>query len=106
MKKRKIVETPNHEWYKAKLSPMAAGIFTESFYPEAKQRTGTQYVFFATVPITPTKSKVIVSSRMEDSGFRILTPELASTFLIPSSKATKAEMFELNALSVSLDKNM
>lgn len=106
MKKRKTIETPNHEWYRAKLTPMAAGIFTDSFYPERKQRTGTQYVFFTSVPITPSTSKIIVSSRMDDSGFRILTPELANTFLIPSAKATKAERAELNALSASLEKNM
>lgn len=106
MKKRKIVQTPEHLWYKAKLSPMAAGIFTDSFYPEAKKNTGSQYVFFTSVPVTPRTSKVIVSSRMEETGFRIITTELASAFLIPGAKATKAEMAELNMLSTGLDKNM
>lgn len=89
-------------WYKAKLSPMAQGIFTDAFYPEAKRGTGSQYVFFTQIDVTPTTHKVVVASRMAESGIRLMTQELASKCLIPQNKATKAEMIKLDSLSSNL----
>ena len=93
-------------WYKAKLLPPAQGIFTESFYPEAKKRTGTQYVYFTQVDPTPSNSKVLVASRLAENSFRMLTLELAKHCLAPLDKATKTEMEQLNALSAHLEKNL
>jgi hypothetical protein len=92
----------NRLWYKARLTPMATGLFTEAFYPPAKRGTGAQYVFFTQIDITPSTHKVVVASRMAESGIRMMTQELASKCLIPSEKATKAEMEQLNELSTNL----
>jgi hypothetical protein len=92
----------NRLWYKARLTPMATGLFTEAFYPPAKRGTGAQYVFFTQIDITPSTHKVVVASRMAESGIRMMTQELASKCLIPSEKATKAEMDQLNELSTNL----
>lgn len=92
----------NRLWYKARLTPMATGLFTEAFYPTAKRGSGNQYVFFTQIDITPSTHKVVVASRMAESGIRMMTQELASKCLIPSEKATKAEMDKLNDLSISL----
>lgn len=89
-------------WYKAQLTPMADGLFTEAFYPPAKRGSGAQYVFFTQVDVTPSTHKVVVASRMAESGIRMMTQELASKCLIPSVKATKAEMEQLNELSSKL----
>jgi hypothetical protein len=93
---------PNRTWFKASLTPVALGLFTDAFYPDPKKRTGTQYVFFADEQITPTLKKVIVASKISESGLRILTQELAQRCLVPTSKATKAEMLQLNQLSAGL----
>lgn len=93
---------PTRLWYKAKLTPMATGIFTEGFYPEAKRGTGAQYVFFTQIDNTPLSQKVIVASRLTESGIRMMTHELASKCLIPSEKATIAEMKKLDQLSENL----
>ena len=89
-------------WYKAKLTPMASGLYTEAFYPEAKRGTGAQYVYFTQIDVTPTAKKVLVASRFAESGLRIMTQELAQKALIPSEKATRAEMDQLNDLSMNL----
>jgi len=81
---------------------MATGLFTEAFYPPAKRGTGAQYVFFTQIDVTPSTHKVVVASRMAESGIRMMTQELASKCLIPSEKATKAEMDQLNELSTNL----
>lgn len=98
--KRKQQELKS-EWYKATLTPMATGLFTDGFYPEAN-RNGVQYVFFTQIDVTPTTHKVIVASRLEESGIRMMTQELASKCLVPGKKATRAEMSKLNSLSSSL----
>jgi hypothetical protein len=89
-------------WYKATLTPMAQGIFTESFYPEAKKRTGNQYVFFTQADVTPAARKVIVASKFSEAGVRMMTQELALKCLIPVAKATKAEMQKLNQISTQV----
>jgi hypothetical protein len=92
----------NRLWYKARLTPMATGLYTDGFYPPAKRGTGNQYVFFTQIDTTPSTHKVVVASRMAESGIRIMTGELAQRCLIPSEKATKAEMDQLNELTVNL----
>ena len=89
-------------WYKATLTPVAQGIFTDAFYPEPKKRTGRQYVFFTQEDVTPSARKVIVASKMSDTGLRMMTQELAQQCLIPLSKATRAETTQLNELSGKL----
>ena len=90
------------QWYKAKLTPMANGLFTESFYPAAKRGTGAQYVFFTEIDVTPSSQKVVVASKMSESGLRMMTSALANACLIPGEKATKAEMATLNGLTKHL----
>lgn len=92
----------NRLWYKARLTPMATGLYTDAFYPPSKRGTGAQYVFFTQIDVTPTTRKVVVASRLSESGVRIMTAELAQRCLIPSEKATKAEMSTLNDLTVNL----
>lgn len=92
----------NRLWYKASLTPMATGLFTEAFYPPSKRGTGAQHVFFTQIDVTPSTHKIVVASRMAESGVRMMTQELASKCLIPSKKATKAEMAMLNELSSNL----
>lgn len=89
-------------WYKATLAPAAAALFTDSFYPTPKRGTGAQHVYFTQVDLTPTAQKVIVASKLEASGIRMMTKDLAQACLIPGSKATKAEMQTLNELSKNL----
>ncbi len=93
---------PNRTWYRAKLTPMATGLFTEAFYPPVKRGSGAQFVFFTQIDITPSTHKVVVASRLSESGIRMMTGELAQRCLIPSEKATKAEMLKLNELSANL----
>lgn len=93
---------PQRLWFRAKLTPMASGLFTESFYPEPKRGTGSQYVFFTQVDNTPTSSKVIVASKMNEGGLRMMTRDLAQACLVPGAKATKAEMATLNEISRNL----
>lgn len=93
-------------WYKAKLLPAAQNIFTEGFYPEPKQRTGAQVVYFTQVEASPTNQKILVASRFQENSFRMLTLELAQHCLEPSEKATRAEMQELDRLSQHLDRNL
>lgn len=81
---------------------MATGLYTEGFYPKAKRGTGAQFVFFTQIDVTSTTKKVVVASRLSESGVRIMTQELAQRCLIPSEKATKAEMATLNDLTVNL----
>lgn len=89
-------------WYKAKLTPMANGLYTDAFYPAPKRGSGAQYVFFTQVDVTPSAQKVVVASKMAESGVRVMTGELARACLIPGDKATKAEMIELNGLTKNL----
>ena len=89
-------------WYKATLTPMAQGLFTEAFYPDPKRGSGAQYVFFTQEDVTPAARKVIVASKMTENGVRMLTQELAQKCLIPSNKATRAEMTQLNTLTQHL----
>lgn len=89
-------------WYKAKLTPVAAGLFTDAFYPTPKRGTGAQYVYFTQIDTTPTAQKVIVASKMNEAGLRMMTRDLAEKCLIPGEKATKAEMLQLNELSKNL----
>lgn len=94
-------EIPNRLWYKATLTPVANGLFTESFYPEAK-RSGAQHVYFTQVDLTPTTHKIIVASKMSEAGLRMMTQDLAVKCLVPGAKATKAEMAQLNEISKNL----
>jgi len=100
MKREK--EITDRLWYKARLTPVAAGLFTEAFYPPAKRGSGAQYVFFTQVDTTPTSQKVVVASKMSEAGLRMMTRDLAQMCLIPGDKATKAEMSQLNELSKNL----
>lgn len=95
-------ETIERLWYKATLAPAAASIFTDSFYPEPKRGSGAQHVYFTQVDLTPNSQKVIVASKLESSGLRMMTKTLAQACLIPGAKATKAEMQTLNELSKNL----
>lgn len=88
-------------WYKAKLTPVASGLFTEGFYPPAN-RLGNRYVYFTQVDVTPSNSKVLMASRMHEAGLRMLTKTLAQACLIPTAKATPEESAELNTLSQTL----
>jgi hypothetical protein len=82
---------------------MAQGIFTDAFYPDPKRGSGAQYVFFTQEDVTPVQQKVIVASKLTESGLRMMTKELAQKCLLPTShKATKAEMVKLNSLSQNL----
>ena len=81
---------------------MAQGIFTDAFYPEPTKGAGNRYVFFTQEDVTPAARKVIVASKMAESGLRMMTQELAQSCLIPHSKATRAEMEKLNSLSSKL----
>lgn len=99
----KLIPKPvNRLWYKARLTPMATGLFTEAFYPPSKRGTGAQYVYFTQIDVTPSTHKIVVASRMAESGIRMMTQELAAKCLIPSEKASKAEMARLNDLSSNL----
>ena len=89
-------------WYKAKLTPAAQGLYTEAFYPTPKRGTGAQYVFFTQIDVTPTTHKVVVASRLAESGIRLMTQELATRCLIPVEKATQAEMLQLNELTATV----
>jgi len=100
------VNTTGRTWYKAKLLPAAQNIFTESFYPEAKKRTGAQYVYFTQVEASPTNQKVLVASRFAENSFRMLTLELAQYCLEPQEKATRNESKTLDSLCQHLDKNL
>jgi hypothetical protein len=93
-------------WYKAKLLPAAQSIFTEGFYPEAKQRTGSQYVYFTQAQASSTNQKVLIASRLAENSFRMLTLELARHCLEPQEKATRLEIEQLNSLSQHLEKNV
>jgi len=95
-------EIADRLWYKAKLTPIAASLFTDAFYPTPKRGTGAQYVFFSQVDVTPTASKVIIASKMSEAGLRMMTKDLAEKCLIPGDKATKAEMMTLNGLAKNL----
>jgi cysteinyl-tRNA synthetase len=83
-------------WYKAKLTPVADGLFTDAFYPEAN-RLGNRYVYFTQVNVTDNASKVIVASRAEENSVRMLTRELAQKMLLPVSKLSvkEAKAFDL-----------
>ena len=87
------------QWFKAKLAPPARGLFTASFYPTPKKRTGTQYVYFAEAENNIAHKKVILASAFDTSSLRIVTHSLAEKCLIPCAKASKAEMKILNELS-------
>jgi len=89
-------------WFKAKLSPVATGLFTDAFYPTPKRGTGAQYVFYTQVETTPASQKVIIASKMNEAGLRMMTKDLADKCLIPGEKATKAEMTQLNELVKNL----
>lgn len=89
-------------WYKAKLTPASTSIFTEAFYPKPKRGSGAQYVFFTQIDLTPTTHRIVLASRLEESGIRMVTHELAQKILIPMEKATKAEMATLNILSANV----
>jgi hypothetical protein len=90
-------------WYKARLLPAANSIFTDAFYPEPAKRTGNRYVWFTEVSPAPNSQKVIVASRFASNSFRMLTLELAKHCIEPKSKATKAQIKELNKLSEHLE---
>lgn len=90
------------QWYRARLTPVAQGLFTDAFYPTPKRGTGAQYVYFTQEDVTPQARKVIVASRMSEAGLRVLTQRLAQTCLIPTGKVTKAEGLELDRLTQHL----
>lgn len=81
---------------------MAQGIFTDAFYPEPKRGSGAQYVFFTQEDITPRCRKVIVASKLVETGIRMMTQELAQACLVPQGKATRAEMQVLDDLTSKL----
>jgi hypothetical protein len=90
-------------WYKATLTPMAQGLFTDAFYPDPKRGSGAQYVFFTQEDVTPAQRKIIVASKMAESGLRMMTLQLAQMCLAPTQqKATRAEMTRLNELGQHL----
>lgn len=89
-------------WYKASLTPMAQGIFTDAFYPEPKRGSGAQYVFFTQEDTTPTCQKVIVASKLKETGVRMMTLKLAQQCLIPTTKASRSEMSQLDQLTTHL----
>jgi hypothetical protein len=93
-------------WYKARLREAAQNIYTDSFYPEAKKRTGTQWVWFTQEDVTSQNQRVLVASGLARNKFRMMTLELAQAFLEPTGKATKAESATLNDLSTHLEKNI
>ena len=97
-----MIQDNDRQWYKAKLTPMATGLFTDAFYPTPKRGSGAQYVFFTQVDVTPSQKKVVVASKLTESGLRMMTGELANACLIPGEKATKAEMATLNGLTKNL----
>lgn len=101
MAARKKKPLPTHVWYTANLSPLAKGIFTDSFYP-TPQENGDHQIFFTQVSITELQQKVITVSKMAEVGIRMMTRELAMKCLIPLKKATKLEMAELNSLTQKL----
>ena len=89
-------------WYKASLTPVAQGLFTDAFYPDPKKGSGQQYVYFTQADITPAARKVIVASKMAETGIRMMTQELALACLTPVAKATRKEMDLLNNLTTNL----
>jgi hypothetical protein len=90
-------------WYRATLTPMATGLFTEAFYPDPKRGSGAQYVFFTQEDVTPAQRKVIVASKMSENGIRMMTQALAQKCLLPTDqKATKAQMKQLDGLTQHL----
>lgn len=97
-----MIEQTERIWYKAKLLPAAASIFTDGFYPEAKRGTGNQYVWMTQIDPTPSHSKVLIASRMAENSFRMVTLQMAQACLEPKEKATRIEMAELNRLSLHL----
>ena len=99
---KKQIEVTQRQWYKAKLTPMAAGLFTEAFYPTPKRGSGAQFVYFTQIDTTPTTQKVVIASKLSEAGLRMMTRDLAEKCLIPGSKASKAEMATLNELSKNL----
>lgn len=101
-----MTEQTERIWYKAKLLPAAQSIFTDGFYPEPKQRTGSQYVYFTQVDSTPQNAKILVASRLAQNSFRMLTLELAKHCLEPKDKASKMEISQLNELSLHLERNL
>ena len=90
------------QWFKAKLLPAAHAIFTPSFYPEPKKRTGSQYVYFSQVGEDLSQQKVIVASKFETTSLRIMTLDLALKCLLPKAKASKDEAMKLNEISLKL----
>jgi hypothetical protein len=95
-------EITDRVWFKARLSPLATGLFTPAFYPTPKRRTGAQYVFFTQVDSTPTTHKIVVASKLSEAGLRMMTLDLAERCLIPCGKATKAIMAVLNDVTKNL----
>lgn len=89
-------------WYKAALTPVALGIFTDGFYPKPKRGSGNQYVYFTQHDVTPSARKVIVASKFCDNGVRILTQDLALQCLQPLNKVSKAEAQKLDDLTANL----
>lgn len=82
---------------------MAIGLFTEAFYPDPKKGSGAQYVYFTQADVTPSNPKVIVASKLAESGIRMMTQDLAQKCLLPTEhKATRAEMVKLNEISQHL----
>ena len=108
MNPSKTENLPRNErvWYKAKLLPAMQSVFTDGFYPEPKQRTGSQYVYFTQVDMSSANSRVLVTSRLAENSFRMLTLEMAKHCLEPKDKASRAEIDELNRLSTHLEKHV
>lgn len=95
--------TSTRLWYRARLTPMSQGLFTDAFYPTPTRGSGAQYVFFTQEDVTPAQRKVIVASKMSENGIRMLTQELALKCLLPTDqKATKAQMRQLDGLTQHL----
>jgi hypothetical protein len=88
-------------WSRARLTPAAAGVFTEAFYPEP-DADGAQWVWFAEADAAPSQKKVVIASRLKDTALRILTSRLAGVALGEVRAADPADAEALTRLASAL----
>lgn len=86
-------------WRTALLAPPADYCFNDGFYPARKRGTKSRQVWYSIVEVTKNNTKVILASAPDKGNFRVITAELASTFLIDFGKATGLDSSSLNALA-------
>lgn len=88
-------------WYLAHLNPQADGCFTDGFYPDPKRGTKTRHVFFA--PLHDSQHRIVLASRLERSGIRLVSNHLASQVMTNPYKefvrASRDETAQLNELA-------